>query len=178
MIRRSEHERMTIPAWLESMGLVVGENPVLDLLKALKDAKKIMCLGDPVRADFDRDTGFRLMPVSVLNLALDIHKSREKSVDLDLRNGEYEEWQQISVFLASGVVETIDDIDQFITLDRLDDLYRDWCSKNALMPYYGSKNSFPRAVFVCRPDWRNRRKRIRINGVQKRVLLGLKEVAK
>lgn len=84
----------------------------------------------------------------------------------------------VGLFLKSGVLVDTKKASDRVPIARVFEMYMGWCRRNGLVAYYDSVPAFSRRLLLESPIWRWRKKRVWVDGVQHRVLIGIKEVAR
>ena len=84
---------------------------------------------------------------------------------------------QVSSFLKEEWITEADSSNEraHIKVDRIFQLYQQWCEENDVVAFYEASNAFARELFARRPQWRERKKRIHDEGQKIAVLMGLWE---
>ena len=82
---------------------------------------------------------------------------------------------QVATFLKSGVL-----VDEgpggvrSVRMDRVFELYQDWCEAEDVVPWFKEKSTFAREFFTKRPEWSDRKKREWFDGIRDYILRGVK----
>ena len=82
---------------------------------------------------------------------------------------------QVATFLKSGVL--VDEGSggvRSVRMDRIFELYGDWCESEDVVPWFKEKSTFAREFFTKRPEWRERKKREWFDGIRDYILRGVK----
>ena len=78
---------------------------------------------------------------------------------------------QIASFLDSGYI--IECKEAHMPVRVLYDKYHDWCDEYDVVPFYKENNTFMREVMSKKPQWRDRKKRIRVDDSRQWVITGI-----
>ncbi len=82
---------------------------------------------------------------------------------------------QVATFLKSGVlVDEGEDGARSVRMDRVFELYQDWCEAEDVVAYFKEKSTFAREFFTKKPEWRARKKREWFDGIRDYILQGVK----
>lgn len=83
---------------------------------------------------------------------------------------------QVLEFVEGRWISVMHKRDSFhtVTMERLFELYLSWCGKKDWVPECRTMSVFGRRLFVVKPEWMERRKRIYISKFKRSVLIGVR----
>jgi len=102
-------------------------------------------------------------------------RSQKASDDIKMHRAQVESFLRTARIFEADEVKVEDGGPEFMHcwISGVFELYEDWCDDNAVVPWFKDVRSFKRELFTNRPEWREKQKRARREGVRDYLLEGL-----